>query len=652
MFKSCLGLKGLLLIFTFCLLVQRAQMLADAAVAPTPSSPVDDKAAEKLKIPTTSTAAETGAAAKETRPEVSDTMNDEPSKTETNVKTDAESNTAKIIDNKEKDWWKRMVLYQIYPRSFLDTTLDGIGDIKGIIMKLPYFVETGIQAILLGPVFQSPMVDFGYDVTDLKKIQPEYGTMQDLETLITEANLLGIKIIMDFVPNHSSNQSGWFQKSVDRESGYEDFYIWADAKMNEKGERMPPNNWQSLYYGPAWTWNEKRGQYYLHQFASQQPDLNYREAKVVLAIDDVLKFWLEKGVNGIRMDSVGYLFEDEQLRDEPRTGKTDDTNCYDYTAHIYTKHLPDTIEMVQHWRRLLDDYTSKNGGPTRVLMTDAYADVKTSMEYYETSDGKKGAHIPLNLNLITLNEHSDARDYVFVVKKWLTYMPRGFTPNWVMGNHNNPRMATRLGPKRIDSMHMIMMTLPGVAVTYYGDEIGMQDYRDLSWENTFDPLARNAGRAKYRQLSRDPERTPFQWDSLMNAGFSGADRTWMPVHPNYKNFNLKQQTTGRSHYLVYKALTEMRKMPALSRGRLQIEAIDRDILAIEREVPDDSSVLAVINIGPRARAVNLTAVFDLKYQQKLTVLVASSLSTKEAGKALPADALALAPYEGLVCMIG
>nr|XP_036225275.1 maltase 2 isoform X2 [Bactrocera oleae] len=609
-----------------------------------------ESANEELKAPMQSNDMKMMAVAKETSMRMSEMMNDESMPKEPETQTGTETTASDKMDSTEKDWWKHMILYQIYPRSFMDSNGDGVGDLQGIIMKLPYLAETGIQAVWLSPIFKSPMVDFGYDISDFKEIHSEYGTMKDMEMLITESERLGIKIIMDFVPNHTSNESVWFEKSVNKEDGYEDYYIWADAKLDKKGMRMPPNNWQSVFYGSAWTWNEKRSQYYLHQFTAAQPDLNFRNPKVVEAMDEILHFWLEKGVNGFRVDAVNHLFEDAKLRDEPLTGKTDDMNSYEYTKHIYTKDMPEVLDMLQHWRKLMDDYTAKKGGPTRILMTEAYADLKTLMDYYETKDGKRGANFPFNFNFITdLDENSDARDYVFNIQKWLTYMPREHTANWVMGNHDNMRMATRFGPKRVDAMHMLMMTLPGVAVTYNGEEIGMQDYRDISWEDTVDPPARNVGREKYKQVSRDPERTPYQWNTQKNAGFSTAEKTWLPVHPNYKNLNLKQQKSEKSHYSVYKSLIELRKMPALVKGRFHAEVLDREVFAFERELKDDNSIITVINIGPRARAVNLTEVFDLKYQQKLTVMVAGSKSTHETGIQLSHNAtFQLNPYEGIV----
>lgn len=366
------------------------------------------------------------------------------------------------------DWWQHAVFYQIYPRSFKDSNGDGVGDLQGVTSKLPYLADTGITATWLSPIFKSPMVDFGYDISDYRSIQPEYGSMADFEQLIATANKLGIKIILDFVPNHTSDEHEWFLKSAAREPGYEDFYVWADGKRDARGERALPNNWQSVFYGSAWQWHEQRQQYYLHQFTKEQPDLNFRNPAVVQAMDDVLLYWLNKGVAGFRIDAVNHLFENETLPDEPLSGKSTDPLSYDYTRHIYTKDLPEALEMVQHWRRLLDDYTAKHPqGPTRIMMTEAYAGLRQLADYYESAEGVRGSHLPFNFHFITdVNGSSDARDFVYNVEKWLIYMPRGHAANWVMGNHDNPRVASRFGAASVDAMNMLLMTLPGVAVTY------------------------------------------------------------------------------------------------------------------------------------------------------------------------------------------
>lgn len=366
------------------------------------------------------------------------------------------------------NWWRHEVFYQIYPRSFKDSDGDGIGDLKGITSKLQYFVDTGITAIWLSPIYKSPMVDFGYDISDYRDIQPEYGTLEDFDELIAKANQLGIKVILDFVPNHSSDEHEWFKKSAAREPGYEDFYVWEDGTLSDNDTHVPPNNWVSVFSGSAWQWHEERQQFYLRQFTSGQPDLNYRNPAVVQAMDEVLLYWLQKGVAGFRIDAVIYIYEDEQLRDEPLSGSTSDPNSVDYLEHIYTRNQPECYGLIQHWRQLLDNYTADNPGPVRIMMTEGYADLSLLMNYYEDEDGVLGAHFPFNFDFITeLNANSVAQDFVYFIQRWLTYMPPGHAANWVMGNHDNPRVASRYGVGTVDAMNMLMMTLPGIGITYY-----------------------------------------------------------------------------------------------------------------------------------------------------------------------------------------
>ncbi|XP_055614294.1 maltase 2-like [Uranotaenia lowii] len=242
--------------------------------------------------------------------------------------------------DQKRDWWQDTVFYQIYPRSFMDSDGDGIGDLRGITWKLQHLADAGVEATWLSPIFRSPMVDFGYDIQDYTEIQPEYGTMADFEAMMGEANRLGIKIVLDFVPNHSSDQCEWFQKSVARDPEYENYYVWHDGRKNPAGgDPLPPNNWQSVFYGSAWTFHPQRGQFYLHQFTRQQPDLNFRNPAVVERMKQVMRFWLAKGVAGFRIDAVNHLFEVEDFRDEPETGAEKDPLSYAFTYHYYTKDL-------------------------------------------------------------------------------------------------------------------------------------------------------------------------------------------------------------------------------------------------------------------------------------------------------------------------
>ncbi|XP_055847890.1 maltase 2 isoform X2 [Episyrphus balteatus] len=547
------------------------------------------------------------------------------------------------------DWWQSTVLYQIYPRSFMDSDGDGIGDLRGIISKLSHLSSSGIKATWLSPIFQSPMIDFGYDISNFTDIHEEYGTMEDFEDLVAEAKRLDIKLILDFVPNHSSDQCEWFVKSANREPGYEDFYVWADGVDDEDGERQPPNNWKSVFYGSAWTWNPERQQYYLHQFTAAQPDLNYRNPNVIKAMADVLLFWLDKGVSGFRVDAVNHLFEVEDLRDEPETGTVKDSNSYEFLHHYYTKDLPEVYEIIYSWRELLDKYKEDNGGPTRIMMTEAYANVTCLMNFYEDESGlRKGSHIPFNFMMITnLFKTSDARDFVFTFQRWMTYMPLGGTANWVIGNHDVPRVASRFGKEMVDAMNILLMTLPGVAVTYNGDEIGMEDFRDILWEDTKDPPALAVGPEKYKEVSRDPVRTPFQWDGTKNAGFSTASKTWVPVNPNFKTLNLAlQMKAERSHYKLYKKLIELKKSPTLAKGTFYPMALCRKTFAFKRELKGHPTFITVINVSPSEVVVDLRPLGDLP--KELSIVAAGTESSYTEGKLLASNNFTLQGHEGIV----
>lgn len=337
------------------------------------------------------------------------------------------------------DWWQTASFYQIYPRSFKDSNGDGIGDLNGITEKLTYLNEIGVQGFWLSPIFKSPMADFGYDISDFYNIQPEYGTMEDFDRLVARATELNLKVILDFVPNHSSDENEWFIKSAARDPEYEDFYVWHPGRPNptDPSKPLPPNNWISVFRFSAWTWNEQRKEYYLHQFLFKQPDLNYRNPKVVEKMKSVLKFWLDRGVAGFRIDAVPHLFEvarneNGNFPDEPISGETNDPNDWNYLKHIYTTNQNETLDMVYQWRALLDEYQLNNGGDTKIMMTEAYTSIETTMKYY-TNGTVNGSHIPFNFYIITdLSNSSNAYDFKRVTDIWMNNIPKGYSANWVV----------------------------------------------------------------------------------------------------------------------------------------------------------------------------------------------------------------------------
>uniref|UniRef100_A0A1B0DQG8 alpha-glucosidase n=1 Tax=Phlebotomus papatasi TaxID=29031 RepID=A0A1B0DQG8_PHLPP len=491
-------------------------------------------------------------------------------------------------------WYDNGNFYQIYPRSFMDSNNDGVGDLKGIAQKLQYVKDLGMTGTWLSPIFKSPMADFGYDISDYTMVQPEYGSMEDFEALIDKANEIDIKIILDFVPNHTSDQHDWFLRSVKREPGYEHYYVWHPGKVVD-GKRVPPNNWVSVFRGSAWEWNEDRQEYYLHAFLKEQPDLNYRYQGVVDEMKNVLRYWMRKGVAGFRIDAVPYLFEiapdsEGNYPDEPLTGSAcpnPEDDCY--TQHIYTQNQPETWDMVYQWRAVLDDYVNQTNSFARIMMIEAYTPLPNIKYIFTDGHGKEGAQIPFNFELISnVNGKSSAKDFKEHIDAWIDRLPEGYQNNWVMGNHDNKRIASRF-------------------------ELALLDVY-ISWENTIDPAGCRTNSTIYQQYSRDPVRTPFPWNDQKNAGFSNADKTWLPVSPDYKEVNVElQEKYTYSHLKTFRKLTQMRKNEkALQEGHLKMKLIGNDILAYERRIdgtkPSENFVI-ILNFSGNTHKVNIHQLF-------------------------------------------
>ncbi|XP_033231202.1 maltase 1-like isoform X1 [Belonocnema kinseyi] len=530
-----------------------------------------------------------------------------------------------------KGWWKNTVFYQIYPWSFMDSDNDGVGDLNGITSKLEHFRDAGVGAIWLSPIYKSPMVDFGYDIQDFRAIDERFGTLDDFTTLTKAAKQLGIKVILDLVPNHTSDKHEWFQQSLAGNETYNGYYIWKPSKL----EGDPPNNWISVFSGPAWTYNEEKKLWYFHQFEYRQPDLNYANPKVKMEMEEVIKFWLDKGVDGFRVDAVPHLFEDDGLKDEPRSNVPDATDRdYTYLNHIYTKDDQRTYDLVQSWRKVLDDWADEHNETEKVMMTEAYTDLDNTVKFY-----KYGAHVPFNFKFITdVTVFSKPTDFKKLIETWINNMPEDSSANWVMGNHDRPRTESRY-PGRGDQMTMLAMILPGVAVTYNGEEIGMVDKSDISWEDTQDPQGCNAGKDKYKLNSRDPNRTPFQWDNSLNAGFSNGT-PWLPVHYNYNEINLKREKeTKNSHYKVYQALTTLRNNShALRDGSLNVTILNDTILIVRRDHKDETILLLINFLDAQDQIVNLRSVVsNADKTDNILLLAGSNLPSIDWGE--PVDLL-------------
>ncbi|XP_022233872.2 maltase A2 [Drosophila obscura] len=491
------------------------------------------------------------------------------------------------------DWWENASLYQIYPRSFQDSNGDGIGDLKGITSRLSYLKEIGITATWLSPVFTSPMSDFGYDISNFFDIDPIFGTLDDFDAMIVEAKSLGLKIILDFVPNHSSDENEWFAKSVNRVDGYDDFYVWHDGRVNaETGEREPPSNWISVFGGPQWTWHETRQQYFLHQFQVKQPDLNFTSPMVREHMLDVLKFWLDRGVDGFRIDAVPHIYEhrnaDGSYSDEPVSGWSSNPDAYDYHDHIYTKDQPATVELMYEWRAFLDQYRADNGGDSRVLLAEAFSSVETLSAYFGNGT-HLGTQLPMNFQLMYLSGYSNARDVVNSIDYWMNTMwTEHQTANWVIGNHDTNRVADRMGAHKVDLLNVIVSALPGASITYYGEEIGMSN---VDVECTGDSCE-----------DRDGERTPMQWTAGQNADFTQGESTWLPLNPDYERFNVQtERGVARSSLNIFKGMQALKSSSAFQsfkqEGGFSYEAITEQVLQIIRTNRYSEEYRILVNMG-------------------------------------------------------
>ncbi|MDB5452365.1 MAG: alpha-amylase [Caulobacteraceae bacterium] len=479
-------------------------------------------------------------------------------------------------------WWKHGVIYQVYPRSFQDTDGDGVGDLAGVIARLDYLVALGVDAVWLSPIFRSPMADFGYDVADHTAIDPLFGDMATFETLVAQAHARGLKVILDYIPNHTSDQHPWFQASrADRGHPQRDWYVWRDGAP----DGGPPNNWRGEFGGPAWTWDEASGQYYYHAFLPAQPDLNWRNPAVVTAMLDVLRFWLNRGVDGFRVDAIHHLFESEDLADNPPNPawRPQDPPT-EALLRVNTVDRPETHGAVAAMRRLLDSH-----GGERVLIGEAYLPLHRLMTYYGAAGD--GFHLPFNFHLMTTAWTPEA--IAGLIRAYEAALPVGGWPNWVLGNHDRARLASRLGRAQARVAAMLLLTLRGAPTLYQGDELGMTDV-EIPPDRVRDPWEMNLPGLG---LGRDPVRTPMLWNGGPNAGFSGA-KPWLPLSPDWRDLHAVRQAAEAGSLLnLYQELIALRRRePALTHGAYGPIASDGTLLAYERRAKGER-LLIILELG-------------------------------------------------------
>jgi glycosidase len=517
------------------------------------------------------------------------------------------------MTKQERQWWQTGVIYQIYPRSYRDTTGNGVGDLPGIIQKLDYFQETlPVDAIWLSPFYPSPMKDFGYDVADYQDVDPLFGTLEDFRELLKAAHGRSIRVIIDLVPNHSSDQHAWFQESrSSRNNPKRDWYIWADPKP----DGSPPNNWLSVFGGPAWEWDGKTEQYYLHSFLKEQPDLNWRNPEVQEAMFDVARFWLEMGVDGFRIDVAHYIMKDPDMRDNPlnQAGTSSihrPLGEYDSQFHLYDKGHPDNHDIYRRFRQVLDAYSEET---PRVSIGEIHiVDWEEWAAYYgdpsaPRGSGKAEIHMPFNFSLLGVTWTAEAvREKVDQLE---AVLPEGGWPNYVLGNHDEQRLVSRIGRDQARVAAMLLLTLRGTPTLYYGEEIGLENV-DIPPEDQKDPFG-----LQQPGQGRDQCRTPMQWDDSPKAGFSDPDTPslWLPLADNFQTINVEaQKNDPRSLLSLYQQLLTLRKEEsALQIGGyrpldsgpdetyLYLRETDRDRLLIALNFSSDAKELPA-DLAPQA----------------------------------------------------
>lgn len=491
-----------------------------------------------------------------------------------------------------ENWWRDGIFYQIYPRSFQDSDADGVGDLAGILRRLAYVKSLGVDAIWLSPIFPSPMADFGYDISDYTGIDPLFGTMADFDALLAAAHDNGLKLILDLVPNHTSDQHPWFVESrSSRDNPKRDWYIWRDPAP----DGGVPNNWLSEFGGSAWQVDAATGQYYYHAFLVQQPDLNWRNPEVRAAIYEVMRFWLEKGVDGFRVDVIWHLIKDAEFRDNPPNPHyVEGRPPNEKILTQYSTDQPEVFDVIAEMRRVTDAYDA------RVLIGEVYLPLHRLMAYY--GNDLTGAQMPFNFAL--LSTFWSARSIEKIIEDYEKALPRGAWPNWVLGNHDRPRVASRVGPEQARVAAMLLLTLRGTPTLYYGDEIGMHQLA-IAPEDVRDPFEKNVPGIG---VGRDGCRTPMQWDSSTFAGFSQV-KPWLPLpedHVHENVVNLEADT--RSILSLYKRLIALRKAsPPLVSGDYHPIAAQGDLLIYRREA-EGRAVTVVLNLGPEPIAVTTSAI--------------------------------------------
>jgi len=497
------------------------------------------------------------------------------------------------------DWWKHAVVYEIYPRSYGDSNNDGTGDLRGITEHLDHLARLGVDAIWITPCFPSPQVDFGYDVSDYRNIDPQYGTLADFDRLVAEAKKRNIKVILDFVVNHSSDKHLWFVESQKSKTNpYRDYYVWRDGKA----EGQPPNNWTSEFGGPSWTFSQTTNQWYYHFFYAQQPDLNWRNPKVEQEMFDVTRFWYRRGVYGFRLDAVDTLFEDPNLIDNP---PADGIDAYGMPKqqHINDHRPAEVHAELQKLRKVADEF------PGRVLIGETWTQTPEQLaEYYGPSNNELQMPMYFNLTKLLTLDAAQFRQKVADIEN----NPVHGWPVYVLSNHDIRRYVDRYGSagnkdQVAKLMSALYLTLRGSAIMYYGEEIAMENNDPRRVEDVKDVIGKKGWP---KEIGRDGERTPMQWDTSVNAGFNLGATPWLPVDANYTTHNVSSEMADQNSVLNwYRGLIKLRRSdPAFYEGDyVSLNDNDPNIMSYLRRSGSDAA-LVVLNFSPQAQTITLDPV--------------------------------------------
>jgi len=524
-------------------------------------------------------------------------------------------------DPEPANWWQRGVIYQVYPRSFQDSNGDGIGDLNGIAGRLDHLVGLGVEAMWISPIFLSPMADFGYDVADYRAVDPIFGSLADFDRLLAAAHAKGLRIILDFVPNHTSDQHPWFVESrSSRTNAKRDWYVWRAPR----GDGGPPTNWLSEFGGPAWTLDAVTGEYYYHAYLKEQPDLNWRTPAVRAAMLDVLRFWFQRGVDGFRVDAIHQLIEDDRLRDNPpdanwRPGMSPARRL----LRAYTMDQPEVHEAIAAMRQVADSFGDK------VMIGEAYLPIDRLMAYYGVD--LTGFQLPFNFHLMSTPWTPTA--VAALIQAYERALPKGGWPNWVLGNHDRSRVTSRLGCEQARVAAMLLLTLRGTPTIYQGEEIGMTDVA-ISPEQVVDPWEKNVPGLG---LGRDPVRTPLPWDASPKGGFTSGE-PWLPLGPEHDRVNVASEARDPQSMLsLYRALLALRRREeALVTGQWEPVAAGEQVLLYERR-RGSRAVGVALNMTAKASEASIAG--------PATVLLSTHLD--RTGRET-SPKLRLRPHEGLI----